>query len=432
MGGRYLPVRLGWAVALALPLMLASCNDETLNSPEPVDDLFARYVSFGNSLTAGFQSGGINMQGQMQSYAVLLAEVMETEFSVPLLNMPGCPPPYTNIFTQERLGGAAAPPCALRTAPTPKWINNLAVPGAAIIDAFDHFDDDSDPNALTSFLLGGRTPISIAEQLRPTFVTVALGSNDVLGAGLDEANPGNPALVTPPDVFAARYKTFLDSLEAIGSVEGGVLLAVQPFLLPAPSGPSAPYFTPGLAWQAFEVAYDAQLSALISAATNGAITTLNTLDVAAACATALVPFPVGGTKLATANALAGMVFDSLANGVIWFPPPVVLGCTDAEAITAAETANILATVAAYNATIKQEAEDRGWAFFDPAPVFVGLSATAGSFRPFPAFDPNDPQHAAQPFGFAVSIDGFHWNALVHEAIADALIDVINEHYDTDL
>jgi lysophospholipase L1-like esterase len=421
---------MGWALAVALPLALGSCNDETVNAPEAADPLFARYVAFGNSLTAGYQSGGINDSTQMESYAVILAAAMETDFEIPLLNSPGCPPPLLNIFTQQTIAPSVA--CALRSEPTPTRINNLAVPGAAIIDAFDHFAPDSDPNTLTSLLLGGRTPITIAENLRPTFVSVALGSNDGLGAALDGTNPGNPELVTPPDVFAARYKTFLDSLEAIGSVEGGVLIGLHPFLLPAPSGPSAPYFTPGLAWQGFELVYDAQLSGIIDSVTNGAITTLNTLDVAAECATAFVPFPIGGAKLAQANALAGMVFDSLKVGVIWFPPPVVLGCTDAEAIVASELAVLVGALQAYNSAIQQEALARDWAYFDPAPIFTGLAATAGAFRPFPAFDPTDPQHETQPFGFAVSRDGIHWNAMIHEMIAEALIATINDHYNTDL
>jgi lysophospholipase L1-like esterase len=94
--------------------------------------------------------------------------------------------------------------------------------------------------------------------------------------------------------------------------------------------------------------------------------------------------------------------------------------------------NLVAAAAQYNLHIQQAAADRGWAYFDPAPVFNNLAPVAGAFRPFPAFLPSDPQHETQPFGFAVSRDGIHWNALMHEAIAAALIDAINSHYETDL
>jgi len=35
--------------------------------------MFQRYVAMGNSITAGFQSGGINDSTQRRSYAVLVA-----------------------------------------------------------------------------------------------------------------------------------------------------------------------------------------------------------------------------------------------------------------------------------------------------------------------------------------------------------------------
>src|SRR6266478_8696463 len=93
------------AAVLGMLLAVTACNDEKLNRPfntTPVDALFNRYVSMGNSITAGFQSGGINDSTQSQSYAVLLAHAMRSPFFVPLLGKPGCPPPYTNVFTGAR------------------------------------------------------------------------------------------------------------------------------------------------------------------------------------------------------------------------------------------------------------------------------------------------------------------------------------------
>jgi len=64
------------AAVLGFALVATACNNDQLNRPfatTPVDPLFDRYVSMGNSITAGFQSGGINDSTQLQSYAVLLA-----------------------------------------------------------------------------------------------------------------------------------------------------------------------------------------------------------------------------------------------------------------------------------------------------------------------------------------------------------------------
>src|SRR5437762_9669601 len=103
------------AFAAAAPMVLAACNNESLISPAPTTGgRFARYVAIGNSITAGYQSGGINDSTQQQSYAALVAAQMGTAFVLPLLNKPGCAPPYTNVFTQARLSGGTSTTCALR------------------------------------------------------------------------------------------------------------------------------------------------------------------------------------------------------------------------------------------------------------------------------------------------------------------------------
>src|SRR6266705_7053607 len=95
-------IRIG-AAALGILLGVAACHQDELFRPYPdgpLDPLFARYVSMGNSITAGWQSGGINDSTQQQSYAVLLAQAMHAPFFSPLMNKPGCPPPITNVFAQ--------------------------------------------------------------------------------------------------------------------------------------------------------------------------------------------------------------------------------------------------------------------------------------------------------------------------------------------
>jgi hypothetical protein len=54
-------------------------------SPRVVDDMFRNYVAIGNSITAGYQSSGINDSTQAQSYAVLVARQMGTRFAFPAL-----------------------------------------------------------------------------------------------------------------------------------------------------------------------------------------------------------------------------------------------------------------------------------------------------------------------------------------------------------
>ena len=77
------PRRLSVATGLAVALLAAACHqDKLLTPPVPAytgGEMFVRYVSLGNSLTAGFQSGGINDSTQRQAYPVLVATAMRGE-----------------------------------------------------------------------------------------------------------------------------------------------------------------------------------------------------------------------------------------------------------------------------------------------------------------------------------------------------------------
>ena len=92
---------------LALPLLAGCAEDDDLNAPEvaPENSIFRRYVSMGNSITAGFQSAGINDSTQHLSYAVLIANASGAPFYVPSLQFRGCPAPFVNNVTQTRVGG---------------------------------------------------------------------------------------------------------------------------------------------------------------------------------------------------------------------------------------------------------------------------------------------------------------------------------------
>src|SRR5881409_646773 len=223
------------AAVLGFALAAAACENDQLNRPfatTPVDPLFDRYVSMGNSITAGFQSGGINDSTQNQSYAVLLAQSMHSPFFVPSLTKPGCPPPFTNVFTGARVTPPGYPTstatsCYLRKIPAnpPPYISNTAVPGAEVIDIFKNLDPTSNANSLTQFFLGGLTQVQMMRRAHPTFVSVWIGNNDVLGAATNAANAGDSTLIRPVTTFQANYGVMLDSIADAGP-QGVVLIGV--------------------------------------------------------------------------------------------------------------------------------------------------------------------------------------------------------------
>jgi lysophospholipase L1-like esterase len=416
---------------LALVAVLAACvSNESLEPPDQAagleDALFARYVAFGNSITAGFQSGGINDSVQVLSYANLLAGQMGTEFNMPLLNRPGCPPPYLNIFTQTPVGNPGPLGCALRNPSVPERLHNVAIPGAGVLDIYDPLGTGNFSNTLTQVIGGSRSQVENAAEVQPTFVTVWIGNNDALGAATNSANPGNPALVTPPATFAARYDAMIDSLTAFGTIEGGVLIGVVQVGV-------APFFTQGRAWKGFELQFDALTAPLNAFDVGNACLTFTALT-ATDTAWTSVPFTVGGPALALANARV----DSVGRGLL--PPqnlvPVVIDCADATAITNTEMANLVGAITQYNAAIEAAAADVGWIYIDPNDLLLTLIGAPGAILPFPAF-PGLPGVTAEmsqntPFGTALSRDGIHPSTSTHRLVANALIQAINGAYGTSI
>src|SRR6266576_5379816 len=134
------------AAGISLVLAAAGCHEDNLVSPAVPQytggAMFQRYVSMGNSITAGFQSGGLNDSLQGLAYPVLLARAMQTTFYypsinyVPSLNLYGFPSPITFIFSDPptRLGPPTAPPCSLRNPIIPPYLNNVAFPGADVLE----------------------------------------------------------------------------------------------------------------------------------------------------------------------------------------------------------------------------------------------------------------------------------------------------------
>jgi len=377
---------LRWGL-LGLLLLALGCHDEGLLPPDPTGGaLFARYVAIGNSITAGYQSGGINATLQQQAYPVLLAKAMGTPFNLPLLRDPGCPPPLVNILTGRRLDDQPDGFCAYRQVPPPRIINNVAVPGAKVAGMINLIEGTA-ADTMKLFLLGGRTPLEVAAEARPTFVSVWIGNNDVLGAAI----AGNPALITPVNTFQQRYTQMLNELQAMG-VQGGLLIGVANVTV-------IPHFSPGIAYAQAEQA--------------GAFPP--TFDVADNCATtgatALVPFSYAFGELLAA-AMRGQA--------------VTLDCVnDPRMLSPEETATIVQTVEQYNNFIKQQADRLGWAYLDPNVKLLELK-NQGQIPIFPNVN------SSEPFGPYFSLDGVHPSSLAHKLVAQEAAAAINAVYGTNL
>ena len=406
------------AAVLGLVLAAAACNNDKLNRPFaniPVDPLFDRYVSMGNSITAGFQSAGINDSTQQRSYAVLLAHAMRSPFFVPSLTNPGCPPPFTNVFTQARLTPTGFPPstgtsCYLRRIPSepPPYISNTAVPGAEVEDLFNNLDTASNANTLTQFILGGLTQVQMLRRAQPTFVTIWIGNNDVLGAA---TGGGDSTKITSVANFQARYGALLDTVAAAGP-QGVVLIGVA-------NVAGIPFFSRGATYWAIKngLVPGAAFPPAFTVSNNCA--PIATGIPGARGDSILVPFPYGAGLLGAAQAGA----------------PRNLDCADTVAaiVVPKELIKLVGAVTAYNAFISAQATARGWGYLDPNVKFAALAADTAQFRQFPYFpqgNAGDTVAVRRPFGRGFSLDGVHPSSSSHRVIADTLRLLINSKYGT--
>jgi lysophospholipase L1-like esterase len=231
-------------IALAVSVLYFSgCDedDEVVTPPPPFSPGsadFSMYVSIGASLTAGFQSNALSKRDQEHSYPGMLSkQTQRTSFEQPLILNPG-------IGGRLRLLNLAptivtepsVPPVAssnLNIA-LPRPYNNLGIPGSIVFDMADETDfgaksvERGNPFfalILRDAALLGNSVINQARNLQPTFMTVWIGANDVLGYATSGGTSGTNAglfdppktLPTEPQVFAPLYSAMLDSLAASGA-----------------------------------------------------------------------------------------------------------------------------------------------------------------------------------------------------------------------
>lgn len=388
---------------------LAACENKAtvLGPTTPVDgNIFTSYVALGNSITAGYQSGGINDSTQRQSFARLLAVQMGTQYHYASLQGRGCTPPIGNGLTGALSGaGSTAATCDLRAgASVTDVLNNVGVPGARVLDPTSTSTVAS--NALTTFILGGKSQVAKALDAQPTFATIWIGNNDVLNAGLSgilvPLSPYSPGIVSTLAQFQTNYDAMIAQLIAGAPAIKGVLIGVVQV-----SG--LPTMVSGGA-----IAGSAVIQATLSAAAGTAVT----VHPNCTGSTALVNVPqlLLAIRAKTHPALVACAANTI--------PGTVVG--DLFVLDATEQATLSAAVKSYNAYISAKAAAIGFAYYDPNPLFAAQRAS-GVIPAFPNF-----ASSTATYGTLISLDGVHPTAAAHRIIANELIGVINTKYGTAL
>ena len=204
---------------------------------------FTRYVALGDSLAAGSTSANpLNLVETHQKWsfpAVIARQAGTPDFQQPLVSEPGILP---ELALQSLVPLVIGPKSTGSGVPInlnlPRPYNNLGVPGATVGETVRFDGREVVLNPMFSIILRGiATAPQQALALQPTFISVWIGNNDVLGA----VTSGTPAALTPIDSFTADYQEILDTLIA-GAPNAGMITATVPPVTAVPFVNTVPPF----------------------------------------------------------------------------------------------------------------------------------------------------------------------------------------------
>jgi lysophospholipase L1-like esterase len=178
---------------------------------------FTTYMTVGDSLAAGYTSNSLIEAAQVNSVPALLArQGSAPDFQQPLIGDPGIPPILVlqSLIPSPVIVPKSATPGQPRNAGLARPYNNLAVPGATAADALLKTTDNGGFHDL--ILRGRGSQVQQAVGSRPTFVTLWIGNNDVLGAAL-RGQAVDGVTLTPTAIFRQVYGAIVTALRATGA-----------------------------------------------------------------------------------------------------------------------------------------------------------------------------------------------------------------------
>lgn len=403
---------------------------------------FSTYVSVGNSLTAGYSNGALYESGQGYSWANILATQMQAvgggSFVQPIVTSEqGVFPGKLQVgYSTDCLGNTSLGPVPAQDGALDPYtnhvdylVNNMGVPGAKVghLLANGYGNPDAVPLGLANpyFVRFAATPnISVIEQamsMQPTFFSLWIGNNDVLGyatsGGVNEAD------ITPVADFTQYYNILAQTLTSQGAK--GVVANI-------PSITDAAFFTT-VPYNAIVLTQQAQVDAL-----NAAYSLYNTTMAQYGLpyrinwelgANAMViydkfmplPAPFEAYKfrqiMPDELVLLTIPQDSLKCAGWGTQKPV----PDQFTLVTPEIQKVDAAIAAYNQVISNTAEAKGLALVDFNSIIQNIAAN-GYMVDGVEFT------IAYIRGNLFSLDGIHLTPQANAMVADYFIQAINAKY----
>lgn len=478
------------------PFIFSSCDDdgfgvypiiEEVSVPVPVDVTytsgtanFSKFVSVGNSLTAGYSDGALFIDGQTSSFPNILAQQFALagggNFTQPLMkdNLGGLLL-GGNQITSNRLflSFTSGSPSPIPVSGTPTTevssllagpFSNMGVPGAKSyhLGASGYGNVAGVASGLANPYFARMASSSTATVIgdavaqSPTFFSLWIGNNDILGfatsggVGIDQKGNMNPATyggndITDPNVFASVYNSLLTALTANGTKKG--------IVSNIPSVTTIPYFTT-VPYNAIPL--DAATATMLNQAFapyNGGLLQIQGLGAisAAEVSRRTVHFVAGQnpvlildedlTNLTKYNPALTNMRQATSADLLVLTSRTFLGTTvggnaslingvsvplaDKWVLTPEEQVAVGTATDAYNITIAALAKQYGLAFFDANALLkqlVKVGITQNGIKTTGVY--------ATGGGF--SLDGVHPSPRGYAIIANGMIDAINLKYGSNL
>ncbi|MGD1318799.1 G-D-S-L family lipolytic protein [Chryseobacterium sp. 2R14A] len=425
---------------------------------------FSKFISLGNSLTSGYRDGTLYSGGQNESFPSMIAMQMKLagggEFKQPLMpnnvggfiGLPGFPGKLELKMVNGALSPVAnAPAAALDDVKSGGPYQNMGVPGAKTSHLLA--PGYGNPAGLSLGLanpyfvrFASSTTASVvgdALAQNPTFVSLWIGNNDVLGYATTGGDGSNP--ITPVDGavgigFTNTYTALVNTVFPSGTTRKGIVANI-------PNVTSVPFFTRVPAMPLTNLT-DAQVAQLNGgyAAYNAGLAQAKSLGAIndAEYQKRLIKFTAGAVAngaviadkdLSTVPGLP-KYRQTTAKDYILLTASAVLtpqagGGTsvpleDKLVLTEAEAAKVIAATTSYNATIKSLAESKGLAFVDMNAKMTELNSKSG-------ISWNGVKYTATfVTGGTFSLDGVHLTGRGYAIVANEFIKSINAKYKSTL
>lgn len=469
-----------WLLLVSLSFAACNSNDESSSIAEvPVtagSADFSKYVSLGNSLTAGFSDNALFKRGQEGSYTNILSQqfalVGGGEFRIPLtgddnlggLLIGGTPIQGTRLSIFGLLPSGVPDIRPIPTTPVTEVtnhltgpFNNMGVPGAKsfhlVAPGYGNVAGVITGAANPYFVRFASSPSTtiLADAIAqdPTFFSLWIGNNDVLsystsgGTGVNQMGNLNPATyggndITDPNVFANVYSGLLDALTANGAkgvVANIPYVTTIPFFRTVPYNPVPLDLASATQLNAGYAAYNgglatAQGAGLITAEekTRRTITFQagkNAVVMVDSYLTNLAALGLPSYRQTTAEDLLVLPSRSFIGTLVGANPAAINGVSvplaDNWVLSKDESAEVKTAVDAYNETIRSLAEAKGLAFVDANAILSQVYNGGIRFG-------NYHLSAAYVTGGAFSLDGVHPSARGYALIANKFMEAINAKY----